>query len=164
MIAFNLEEGMSSWKNRLVIFITILLIVSSPIFLVTGYTALYWAWLRADLERALPYLPWASNFGMLAMVGAIAGLAILFSSNTFPIAPKTRLTLSMLQFHYSLETFDIQRGTGNPKRETPFYAFPNALRTLSGVAGDSTHLPVALWMAMMTRCVLAREWLMPLAP
>ncbi len=87
---------MSPWKNHLVIFITILLIVSSPIFLVTGYAALYWAWLRADLEMALPYLPWASNFGMLAMVGAVAGLVILFSSNTFPIAPKTRLTLSLL--------------------------------------------------------------------
>ena len=40
---------------------------------------------------------------------------------------------------------------------TRFYALPNALRTLSGVAGGSTHLPIALWMAMMTRCVFARE-------
>jgi MFS family permease len=44
------------------------------------------------------------------------------------------------------------------------YPLPKAFRTLSGVAGDSTHLPIALWIAMMTRCVLAREWLMPFAP
>ena len=45
-----------------------------------------------------------------------------------------------------------------------FYPLPRALRTFSGVAGDSTHLPIALWIAIMTRCVFAREWLMPLAP
>ena len=44
------------------------------------------------------------------------------------------------------------------------HPLPRALRTLSGVAGDSTHLPIALWMAMMTRCVFASEWLIPLAP
>ena len=38
-----------------------------------------------------------------------------------------------------------------------FYALPRALRTLSGVAGDSTHLPIALWMAMITRWVFASE-------
>ena len=44
------------------------------------------------------------------------------------------------------------------------HAFPRALSTLSGVAGGSTHLPMALWMAMITRWVLARLWEMPLAP
>jgi len=73
-----------------------LLGLSFSVFLVTGYTALYWAWPRADLQAALPYLPWARSFGMLAMASAAAALGILFSSNTFPISPKTRLALSML--------------------------------------------------------------------
>ena len=42
--------------------------------------------------------------------------------------------------------------------------FPRAFSTLSGVAGGSTHTPMALWMAIMTRWVLARLWEMPLAP
>src|SRR5262249_16871049 len=76
--------------------ITALLSLSFAIFLITGYTALYWAWPRADLETALPYLPWARAFGMLAMTCAAAALAILFSSTTFPIPPRTRLFLSLL--------------------------------------------------------------------
>ncbi len=87
---------MSPWKNRLVFFTAAFLIVSFPIFLVTGYTALYWAWVRGNLGAALPYLPWARNFGMLAMAGAAMALGILFSSHTFPISPKTRLLLSIL--------------------------------------------------------------------
>lgn len=87
---------MSSWKNRIVVLTMTLLGVSFPIFLVTGYTALYWAWPCANFEAALPYLPWARNFGMLAMAGAAAALGILFSSNTFPIPLKTRLSLSLL--------------------------------------------------------------------
>jgi hypothetical protein len=73
-----------------------LLIVSFPIFLVTAYTALYWAWLRDNPGAALPYLPWARNFGMLAMVGAAAALGVLSSSNTFTVSPKIRLSLSVL--------------------------------------------------------------------
>jgi hypothetical protein len=88
-------KGMSPWKNRLVVLTLALLSVSFPIFLVTGYTALYWAWVRGNLQAALPYLPWARNFGMLAMAEAAAALAILFSSNTFPISPKVRLLLSL---------------------------------------------------------------------
>jgi hypothetical protein len=87
---------MSPWKNRLVVLTTTLLCISFPIFLVTGYTALYWAWGRTNLEAALSYLPWARNFGMLAMAAAAAALGILFSANTFPIPPKTRLSLSLL--------------------------------------------------------------------
>lgn len=87
---------MSPWKNRIVVLTVTVLSVSFPIFLVTGYSALYWAWLRGNLAAALPYLPWARNFGMLAMAGATVGLGILFSSNTFPIPPKTRLSLSLL--------------------------------------------------------------------
>jgi hypothetical protein len=87
---------MRLWKNHLVVYIMALLSVSFSIFLVTAYTALYWAWVRADLQKALPYLPWARNFGMLAMVFAAAALGTLFSSETFPISPKTRLLLSLL--------------------------------------------------------------------
>jgi len=72
------------------------MILSLPIFLVTGYTALYWAWGRDNLNEALPYLPWARNFGMLGMIGAAAALGILFSSKTFPLPAKTRLWLSIL--------------------------------------------------------------------
>src|SRR5579863_3912416 len=87
---------MSPWKNRLVVYIMALLSVSFSIFLATGYTALYWAWVHSDLKTAVPYLPWARNFGMLAMVFAAAALGVLFSSKTFPIPPKTRLLLSLL--------------------------------------------------------------------
>jgi hypothetical protein len=90
------EKGMSPWKSRLVVVTLTLLSVSFPIFLVTGYTALYWAWGRANLPAARPYLPWARNFGMLAMAGATAALGILFSSGTFPLPPKIRLRLSLL--------------------------------------------------------------------
>ena len=44
------------------------------------------------------------------------------------------------------------------------HALPKAFRTLSGVAGGSTHLPMALWSAMITIWVFAIEWLIPLAP
>ena len=87
---------MSLWKNCLVVLTVALLSVSFPVFLVTGYTALYWAWARADLQAALPYLPWARNFGILAMAGAAAAFGILFSSNTLPIQPRIRLSLSLL--------------------------------------------------------------------
>jgi len=84
------------WKKHLVVLTIALLSVSFPIFLVTGYTALYWAWVRANLDAAMPYLPWARNFGMLAMVGAAMALGVLFSSRTFPISRKIRLSLSLL--------------------------------------------------------------------
>jgi hypothetical protein len=87
---------MSPWKNRFVVLAIALLCITFPIFLVTGYAALYWAWLRGNLESSLLYLPWARNFGMLAMVGAAAALGILFSSSAFPISPKIRFSLSLL--------------------------------------------------------------------
>jgi hypothetical protein len=87
---------MNSWKNRFVVFTAILLSVSFPIFLITGYTALYWAWFRSDLDAALPFLPWARNVGMLAMIAAAMALGILFSSRVFPISLKIRLRLSLL--------------------------------------------------------------------
>ena len=87
---------MSPWKNHLVVFTMALLSLSFAIFLAAGYTALYWAWLRADLQMAVPYLPWARSFGMLAMACAAVALGILFSSKTFPLAPQTRLWLSLL--------------------------------------------------------------------
>lgn len=92
----SFSKGMSASKNYLVALTVAVLSVSFPIFLVTGYTALYWAWLRGNLGAAVPYLPWARNFGMLAMAGAAAALVILFSSSTFPIPPKSRLSLSLL--------------------------------------------------------------------
>jgi hypothetical protein len=79
---------MSAWKNRFVVLTMIFLGVSFLIFLVTGYTALYWAWARANLATARPYLPWARNSGMLAMAGAAEALGILFSSKTFSSAQK----------------------------------------------------------------------------
>src|SRR5690349_19180618 len=87
---------MSAWKNNFVVLTMILLGVCFLIFLTTGYTALYWAWVRANLEMARPYLPWARNFGMLAMAGAAMALGILFSSKTFPVPPKMRLWLSVV--------------------------------------------------------------------
>jgi hypothetical protein len=74
----------------------VLLSVSFPIFLVTGYTPLYWAWVRGNLQAAQPYLPWARNSGTRAVAGAAAALGILFSSNTFPLPAKARLWLSLL--------------------------------------------------------------------
>lgn len=87
---------MSPWKNRLVVLVIILLCFSSPLFVLTGYSALFQAWPRGDLEAALPCLFWARGFGILAMTGATAALGILFASKTFPIQPKNRLWLSML--------------------------------------------------------------------
>jgi len=44
------------------------------------------------------------------------------------------------------------------------YALPGALRTLSGVAAGSPHLPIEFCMAQTMKCVLAGEWLIPSAP
>lgn len=90
------NESTSHWKNYLVLITIGILSTSSLLFLLTGYVALYWAWLRGNLVAALPYLPWARNSGMLAMVAAAVALGILFSSRTFPISPKLRLVLSFV--------------------------------------------------------------------
>jgi hypothetical protein len=82
---------MAPWKNRFVAGSTTLLSVSFPVFLVTGYAALFHAWVRGNLGAAIPYLPWARNFGMLAMTGAAAALVILFLSDAFPLQPKTTI-------------------------------------------------------------------------
>lgn len=87
---------MSAWKKHLVVLTVALLSVCFPIFLLTGYTALYWAWLRGNVKAALPFLPWARNFGMLGMAGAAVALGILFSSRSFPISVRTRFSLSLL--------------------------------------------------------------------
>ena len=81
------DKGMSPWKNHVVLLTMALLSLSFAIFLAAGYTALYWAWLRADLQTAMPYLPWARSFGMLAMACAAVALGILFSSKIFPLPP-----------------------------------------------------------------------------
>jgi hypothetical protein len=90
------QAAVDPWKKTLVLSTLIFLGASFLIFLVTGYFALYWAWTRSNLEMALPYLPWARNFGMLAMFGAALALGILFSSNAFPLPRKIRLLLSLL--------------------------------------------------------------------
>jgi hypothetical protein len=87
---------MGKWKNRVVFIVMTLLSVSSLLFIITGYSALYWAWLRGNLQSALPYLPWARSFGILAIAGAAAALGILFTSNIFPVQPRIRLWLSLL--------------------------------------------------------------------
>ncbi len=87
---------MSAWKTRLVALALVFLSVSFAVFLATGYTALYWAWVRGNLEAARPFLPWARNFGALGIAAAAAVLVILFSSKAFPLPPKTRLSLSVL--------------------------------------------------------------------
>jgi hypothetical protein len=89
------EESLSVWKSRLVALTLIFLGISSLIFVVTGYTALYWAWTRGNLEAARRYLPWARNFGVLSVTGAAVALGILFSSKTFPVPAKARLLLSL---------------------------------------------------------------------
>ena len=87
---------MTPLKKQVVVLTIVLLGISFPIFLVTGYSALYWAWVRDNLTAALPLLPWARNFGMLAVATAALALVILFSSRTFPIPPNVRLWLSFL--------------------------------------------------------------------
>lgn len=87
---------MSAWKKRLVALTFIALGFSLLIFVVTGYTALFWAWTRGDLEKARPFLPCARNFGMLAIFGATVAFGILFSSKAYPLPAKTRLFLSLL--------------------------------------------------------------------
>ena len=46
------------WKHRLVAVTVALISVSFPIFPVAGGAALYWAWIRANSNAALPFLPW----------------------------------------------------------------------------------------------------------
>ena len=87
---------MNGWRNWVVGAAIALLCISFPVFVLTGYTALYWAWVRGNVEAALPYLPWARSFGTLAMAGAAGGLGILFAWKTFPITSKVRLALSLL--------------------------------------------------------------------
>jgi hypothetical protein len=88
------RKGMSPWKSRVVVTLA-LLSLSFTAFLITGYTALYWACPRADLPAALPFLPSARSFGMLAMACPAVALESC-SRRIFPIAPRTRLSLSLL--------------------------------------------------------------------
>jgi hypothetical protein len=90
------DKEVSGWKQTFVELTLIFLGVSSVAFIATGYTALYWAWVRGNLEAARPFLPWARNFGMLAVTGAAVAFGVLFSSKTFPVLPKVRLALSLL--------------------------------------------------------------------
>ena len=83
-------------KSHFVLVTFVLLSISLPAFFLTGYTALYWAWVRGNLEAARPYLPWARNFGMLAISGATAAFIILFLPRVFSLSAKTRVFLSLL--------------------------------------------------------------------
>lgn len=89
-------NAMGWLKKQFIVLTLVFLSVTFPVFLVSGYTALYWAWVRGNLSAALPYLPWARGFGTLAVIGAAAGLGILFSPRIFPISPRVRLSLSIL--------------------------------------------------------------------
>jgi hypothetical protein len=59
---------MSDWKNSLATLIVIFLGVTFLIFLVTGYTALYWAWTRGNLGLALP-VKRAGRYGFTRLLG-----------------------------------------------------------------------------------------------
>jgi hypothetical protein len=132
---------MNHWKNYFVTMTVVLLCISFPIFLVAGYTALYWAWLRGNLKAALPYLPWARNVGMLAMAGAVAALGILFSSKQFRISPKTRLLLSLLAT-LTIAFFSEFRNEGKFQFKTLVHVFGpgtwihNGLNQLVSSLGD----------------------------
>lgn len=77
-------------------FVLAALSASSAVFVLTGYSALYHAWMRGDLATAGPYLSWTRGSGLLAVACATVAFAILLSSNRFPIEPKHRLFLSLL--------------------------------------------------------------------
>jgi hypothetical protein len=94
--ATHKENCVGGWKRNFVALTLLFLSVAFVSFVATGYTALYWAWVRGNLEAARPYLPWARNCGMLAVAGAVAAFAILFSSKAFPLPAKGRLSLSVL--------------------------------------------------------------------
>src|SRR5580700_5762293 len=87
---------MSRWKNNFVSLTLICLAVSLVGFVATGYAALYWAWVRGDLDAARPYLPWARNIGMVAVALATLAFGILFSAKAFPVSKTSRLRLSLL--------------------------------------------------------------------
>jgi len=89
-------EQLSPRKNFFVMAIMTILGISFLLFFFTGYTALAWAWVHSDLQKAMPYLPWARNFGMLGLIFATVAFAILFAPSRFPLPPKTRLHLSLL--------------------------------------------------------------------
>jgi len=135
---------MSPRKNCFVVLATALLSISLPIFLLTAYTALYWAWPQGNLVAALPYLLWARNFGMLAMASAAVALLILFSSKTFPIPPKTRLWLSLLAT-VTIGFFSEFRNEGRFyfKRLVHFFGpgtwIHDGLNQLVSSAGDSLY-------------------------
>src|SRR5580692_1725877 len=87
---------MSRWRNNLVSLTLICLAVSLVGFVATGYAALYWAWVRGDLDAARPYLPWARNIGIVAVALATLAFGILFAAKAFPVSKTSRLRLSLL--------------------------------------------------------------------
>jgi hypothetical protein len=87
---------MSRWKNNFVSLTLICLAVSLVGFVATGYAALYWAWVRGDLDAARPYLPWARNIGIVAVALATLAFGILFAAKAFPVSKTSRLRLSLL--------------------------------------------------------------------
>ena len=89
-------KPVSNWKRLSLLLTFVALGIFFVIFLVTGFTALYWAWIRDNLEPALSFLPWARNSGALAILSAAVALGMLFSSKAFPVSPKVRLWLSLL--------------------------------------------------------------------
>ena len=87
---------MNSPKHRPVVVLLVVLGTSSALFAIPGYLALFYAWIRGDLAAAVPFLPWARSFGVLAVACAVLAFGILFSPSRYPIPPKLRLVLSLL--------------------------------------------------------------------
>jgi len=87
---------MSIWKTRVVKLVMTIISISSPLFIITCYLALYQAWLRGDLKSALPFLTLSRSFGIFAIAGVAAALVLLFLPKVFPVQPKIRLSLSLL--------------------------------------------------------------------
>lgn len=90
------NPDLSPRKVRFLLLLSVCMGVSFLVFLFTGYTALYWVWVRSNLPLALPYLPWARNSSAVALVAASFALIVLFAQKLFPLSPKTRLALSLL--------------------------------------------------------------------
>ncbi len=67
----------SRWKDHLIVLVLGVLGVSSAVFVISGYSALYQAWVRGDLTAAVPYLPWARGSGVLAVAGATAAFTAI---------------------------------------------------------------------------------------
>ena len=91
-------------------------------------------------------------------------MEIYLISARYSICISMKIWKGTVRFPYAPLQKRRTQGQRPLRPDTLSQPFPSACSTLSGVAGGSTHTPMALWMAMTTRWVLARLWEMPLAP